>query len=428
MPRKPSGTVRHNPARGCYQTRLRFKDGQRIWVDLPKGLSKEQAEARSRRMAKEAKTLDAPAPKLRALAQLRGAGGETVDAYFDRLCADRRRRGVLTVYDDECRYKAHVKPVIGTLPIAHITRDEVERLRDELDTKATAGSYVTSGGRKLSFKWKSAANVWTVVTTIFSAAQSSKQKSLRVRSDNPTADVQPTDRGKRKSKQFLYPSEVMVLLSCDRVPTHWRRAYALSTYLYLRAGELEVLTWGDVDIEHRLVSINKAMQADGTIGPPKNGEPRRVPIEDALVPLLSAMRREAFDHARASSRRSNPDEIVGETLVVPMPQRNNRAAILRADLRRCSVTRWDLFARDATRTPITFHDLRATGITWRAVRGDPPFDVRTDAGHKSVATTEIYVRMASALKRGFGEVFPLTPAALDYAGLVTRSVTNGGTE
>jgi integrase len=45
------------------------------------------------------------------------------------------------------------------------------------------------------------------------------------------------------------------------------------------------------------------------------------------------------------------------------------------------VTRADLFADDATRRDLSFHDLRHSGITWRAVRGDEPLKVQRAAGH-----------------------------------------------
>lgn len=47
---------------------------------------------------------------------------------------------------------------------------------------------------------------------------------------------------------------------------------------------------------------------------------------------------------------------------------------------------------------ITFHDLRATGITWMAVRGDDPLKIKQRAGHASLSTTEGYIRLAEELR------------------------------
>ena len=72
--------------------------------------------------------------------------------------------------------------------------------------------------------------------------------------------------------------------------------------------------------------------------------------------------------------------------------------------------RTELFTTDKTRKAITFHDLRATGLTWMAIRGDEPLRIMQRAGHENFQTTQLYVREAEAIRDGFGEVFPpLTP-------------------
>jgi integrase len=78
-------------------------------------------------------------------------------------------------------------------------------------------------------------------------------------------------------------------------------------------------------------------------------------------------------------------------------------------LRRAKVDRPEFFADDATRQALRFHDLRATGITWMAVRGDPGEQIKRRAGHTDYATTERYIREAEVLREGFGEVFPALP-------------------
>lgn len=413
MPKKLTGQVRWNAAKGCYETRLRYRDGRRVWVALPKGLTLLQAEARSRSWAKHAKHSDSPVRRIKAP----GPGGETVDQHFIRHCAERQRAGILTVYDDERRYYAHVSKIIGHLPMAHVDEDQIEDVRDALNDKARVGFYVSEDGRRRSFGAKSAQNVWVMMQAHFKAAsRKGEVRALRVRKDNPVANVAGTTSPTRKAKQFLYPSELLALVAEPAIPKHWRRGYVISVYAFLRAGELEVLTWGDVDLEHLDISINKAMQSDGSVGPPKNGTARTVPIEDTLLPLLIAMRSDAVEAVMRDlgpkAKRREIDAKVNAAIVVPMPQRNNRSEVLREDLARAGITRPDLFARDATRTPMTYHDLRATGITWRAVRGDAPFKLQASAGHSSVSTTEKYIRRAATLGRAIGEVFPSLPAVL----------------
>ena len=80
-------------------------------------------------------------------------------------------------------------------------------------------------------------------------------------------------------------------------------------------------------------------------------------------------------------------------------------------LRLAEVDRADLFIDDATRKSMTAHDLRATGVTWAALRGDDVLKIKQRAGHKLFSTTEIYIREAENLRAvNFGTPFPPLPA------------------
>jgi len=76
------------------------------------------------------------------------------------------------------------------------------------------------------------------------------------------------------------------------------------------------------------------------------------------------------------------------------------------------VTRPELHEATPTRKAMTFHDLRATGATWMAVRGDDPLKIKQRCGHETFTTTEGYIRTAEAVRDTFGEVFPPLPESL----------------
>jgi hypothetical protein len=88
------------------------------------------------------------------------------------------------------------------------------------------------------------------------------------------------------------------------------------------------------------------------------------------------------------------------------------AGNLRRHLLKAELTRAALHERSTTHVPLRFHDLRASGITWRAVRGDSLQLIRVHAGHADIATTDRYVRVAEAAREGFGEPFPALPVSL----------------
>lgn len=313
---------------------------------------------------------------------------ETVAAYSKRWLDDREGR-VKSLRSDRARLACHALDLIGSDDVRTIGRERVEVVRDSLDTKITKGE----------LSWKTAANVWTVVTSMFDDAKNSKRTALRVRKDNPCSEVRPPDRGAKKQKQYLYPSEFLALVSCDRVPMRWRRAVAIAVYSYARDGELRALAWngGDVDLEHGTLSITRAFnQNTKKVEQTKTGETRRFAIEPALMPLLRAMRAEKK----------------GKGAVLSLAPQGNMARKLRRYLRVANVNRPELHKGSPTRKAMTWHDLRATGITWMAIRGDDPLHIQHRAGHTTFATTQGYIREAVNVRAGFGDVFPPLPEAL----------------
>ena len=198
-----------------------------------------------------------------------------------------RTRGAdLDIRGNRTRVRDYILPIIGTLDVRTFSRDDVERVRDDLDRR------IASGG----LAWGTAAGVWHLLTTMCRDSMSSKQKALRVREDNPAREVKPPDTGAAKAKQYLYPSEFLQFVNCDRVPLRWRRAVALAVYLYAREGELRALRWdaGDLDMDHGMIAITRAVNTrTGKIDSTKSGETRRFAVEAELLPLLRVLKREA---------------------------------------------------------------------------------------------------------------------------------------
>jgi len=190
---------------------------------------------------------------------------------------------------------------------------------------------------------------------------------------------------------------------CKRVPIRWRRLFAWAIYSYERAGELEAQGVEDIDLAHRINHVHRAIdRSDGDVKETKTNSPRRVPIEPNGLPLVQRL----VEDARAA----------GQERLVSMPPLCDLSDRLRQYLRWAGVTRAELFVNDATRKWITFHDLRATGITWMAIRGDEAMKVMHRAGHEDIKTTMIYVREAEPLDFMREDVFPPLPEELLVSG------------
>ena len=371
--------------RGQWRARITLADGSRKLVSLDPAIARDDVEG-ARACARSVSD-----------AALRMGGvpasvGETVKEYCDRWFKARRERGLATVDDDMGRFRKWVQPRLGNRSIRELGRAVLEDFVEWLDGQVRADA----------LSWKSATHVWTLVRRMFKDACSGKPRELRVRDDNPAENVAGPDRGVKKTKVFLYPSEVSKLVSCLDVPLEWRRTFAVATYLYLRAGEAHALAWEDVDLDHGFVHVHQsAHRKTGKLKATKTNTARRVPVEPTLLPLLLAMKKEAKG--------------TGSVLATKATDRKFSRQLRRC-LKLAGVTRAELFPDEATkntRKAMTFHDLRATGITWRVVRGDNHMDVRDHAGHSTITTTEGYIRTANGLRGPwFGTPFPPLPLAL----------------
>lgn len=391
MPRPRTGSV--YPHGDHFDIQITLPDGSR---SRPKCQPPEMSEARARdkalrltqRAAKEALPGVAPkrTPKVGA-----PPAGEPFEAWAERWCKAREERGLASVDDDRGRLRKWVFPPWRDKAVVDLTRADVEALVEDLDAHVRAED----------LSWKTAVNVWGIVSKMFKDACSSKVRALRMREDNPAAGVVGPDRGAKKSKAYLYPSEALQVLSCEDVSLVWRRAVALSIYLYVRPGELRALLLEeDLDIDRALAHVHRSIDREGEAKTTKTGLTRRVPIEAPLLPLLRAM------HADAGGRGP----------LIELPDDRHLSRGLRFILKKAGVDRPELFANDATRKGITWYDLRATGITWMAIRGDDPLKIMSRAGHVDFATTQGYIREAEAVRAGFGDVFsPLPPSLLSTA-------------
>jgi hypothetical protein len=95
-----------------------------------------------------------------------------------------------------------------------------------------------------------------------------------------------------------------------------------------------------------------------------------------------------------------------------MRQQKWWATDLRKHLEAAQVRRAALFRNDATSKRLRFHDLRGTGLTWMAIRGDDPLKMQQRAGHTTFEMTRKYTRTAEAVGEAIGAVFPLLPPCL----------------
>ncbi len=201
MARKRTGTViREKNARGeiVNVPFCTLPDGSRRRLKVVPGESYEKAKDRAAHWSQRFAGENVTRPTSKAAVRARQAECAATVAWWETFFGEHEARGDSDWKGDRGRFRKHIRPVIDKL-MADVTRDDCEQLRDALDAKIRSGALA----------WKTAWNVWSVWTTACTAASSSKVRAQRVRADNPCTGVQPPERREKKSKAWLWPSEMV---------------------------------------------------------------------------------------------------------------------------------------------------------------------------------------------------------------------------
>jgi integrase len=408
MPSGRTGSLeryRHADGRSYYRARIRLGDGSRTRIDVPDqyavAAGGKSAEERAELYVRAAQEREDERGELLAKKRGRDASthAKTIDAFAESVFQGRQAEGKSSVGRERRMWKARVSPRLGHLDIATVSKDQIEDFRDYLDAEVRKR---IAGTRRDGISGKTAMILWTLVRTVLKEAVNCRDRTKRVRGDDPTAGVLPPLKTRSPKKTFIFPSEFEALLACPQVPREWRELYAIGAYLYLRPGELRALTFEHVDLDAGIVSV--VMAYDEEAGQTKTTKTekgqREVPIPRPLLPLLSSMRERA-------ERTDFVAPLLGKVAD------NKRAALLRDHLKLAGVDRLRLLEDTATTMRVNFRSLRDSGITWEALAGTPIDRIQSRAGHEHIATTLGYVKAVEDLTGKFGTPFgPLSFGAI----------------
>lgn len=394
MPRKRTGSAFRFPKKtGPWYVQVTLKNGERS----PRMLIGDVTEAAAI-TARDALQAKADRGEL-VRADAMPSNVITVLEWFEKWFDWRKERGYVNAENDRGRFRKWIAPKLGAKFMVEVTKADLEDVVSVLDDVALEHAAAERAGEapdlKTTMSAKSAVNVWGILTKGFDDAVRSKNRAMRVLETNPAAGVMGPDRGADKARSSLTPNKLAALVSNEEIPASLRVVVVLAVYTGLRAAELRALRWSDVNFDDGVIDVHHTLDREGEAGTTKSEQPRKVQIEPALRPLLETM------HALAR----------GDGRVVELHDDRHLARFLRALLRAAGLGGTEL-ERSATRAALTWHDLRGTWCTWRAIRGDEPIRIMAEAGHEDMSTTMKYIRLADVLRPGYGAVFPELPETL----------------
>lgn len=176
------------------------------------------------------------------------------------------------------------------------------------------------------------------------------------------------------SRRALTPAEVKALLDNSTGEIHLMVLLGISTGL--RMGDILNLTWGQIDLKQRLLTIHRTR---------KTGAPICLPLVPDLYKALAAQPRSKSvkwvlpeQHARVDRAGGNPAAV---------------CQTIQWLFKRCGIETQQKAASGRQAPLATFHSLRHTFVTRLITRGINPAIVREAVGHSTMLMTEHYTHI-----------------------------------
>jgi integrase len=279
-----------------------------------------------------------------------GATFADAAAEWLRYVEQERGRKASTLADYRSVVRAHFLPAFGEQPIERITEDMIEQ-------------WLSAHLREGELSRRSSQKMVVLLNGIFRRA-----RKVWKLPQNPVADVERLPVSKRTDIEFYSPEEVHALVRASAVKQDGA-LFLAAAMTGLRMGELLALRWRDVDFATQTVRVTASYTA-GTLGTPKSGLGRAVPLVDEVAHALVRLGKR--------KRWSGPDDLV----FVGTAGGHLDGSALRRRYKK---------ARDvAGLRPLRFHDLRHT-FGSVAIRTADPRELQEWMGHSDFSTTQIYM-------------------------------------
>jgi integrase len=257
------GARRQKGAAVAYVVKYRTADGRQRWATIGRHgapWTPEMARHEARRILGEVAKGGDPA---RAKREARQAAtiAELCDDYFESCKAGRvltRRqttKKASTLDGDRGRIERHIKPLLGTIKVAAVTPEDVERFRDAVSEGATAARIKTGkhGLARVTGGRGTATRAMGMLGALLSFAV---RRGLRP--DNPVRGVarHAYEQRQRRINESEYASLGEALRTMPE--TAWPIAVAATKFLALtgwRRGEMLALKWREVDLATRTARL-----------------------------------------------------------------------------------------------------------------------------------------------------------------------------
>lgn len=293
--------------------------------------------------------------------------GELITEWLDHGARDTVADGTLEDYETICR--VHLQPAFGAQQASKITTAQLERWRHAKLTSGATKHMVSRCTLHLGQAFKYGIRHGYVQF-------------------NPVSALQPLHKDHREMK-FLTADESMLFIEATAGHSY-SPLWSLAIKTGMRKGELVGLRWTDIDFEHSVLHVRRALSWVGgflVIHDVKNRQARTINIDKDMLEILRI--HQAGEEARKqAARRYWMDE--GYVCASNVGTAINPYNISRVmgDMINLTGTRGegDTWAIEPVQR-VCFHDLRHTCASLLLSAGVPVHVVSRQLGHSSAAIT-----------------------------------------
>lgn len=337
---------------GAYRARVLGPDGrQRSLGTFPNATAAGRAASTARAEIQRGQWIDQRRAKI------------TLDAWIAEWMPSRPVRPA-TLEKDRERYANHIKPYLGDLRLIQLTPFRIQAWMTQLDRDGRNPATVKKAH--------------TLLKTALGVRGAVGDNRLPA---NPCQSV-PAPTVERGQKWTLLTRDQF-----EQILTHapgWEPLLLVAAFGGLRWGELAELRRSDFNPLHGTLTISRAVDPKGRVGPPKSGKPRTVTLPQRAVQALD-------EHTKM---------LLPDALIFTAPRGGRLSA---------SNFRLRVWTRACTKAGVTarVHDLRHSCASWLLDSGATLAQVRDHLGHSSVTVTELYLHtdqatLGDVVRRAFG--------------------------
>lgn len=338
------------------------KDAARRWAEARERVIAMGGKAAYRPLRKAAKGDDADkSPKATTFAD-----------FWPRVIRDHykaNRKKASTIETAESIYKNHLHEWLGGKRLDEIRGPEIAALKGRLADAAP----------------KTVNNILTVLSRALRCAVEWGELAKK-----PKMEFLPVPTGAPKWYEL---HEYRRLISgANKSGAHVLVLVLLAGSAGLRRGEIIALKWSDLDLQRRLIHVQRSITR-GVEGTPKGGKARYVPMTPELAETLKAFRHAKGDRVLYAE---SGEELTARTVRNWLASAQRRAGL---EVTAAAVGDRKIVAPKAPRKKDrggAIHMLRHTFCSHLAIAGAPAKAIQELAGHVDLKTTQRYMHLSPA--------------------------------